>query len=54
MKPDIVICPVCLQKFNMNMAVAPLCYKLDVGVECPHCKYALLRQQVKDLQKELQ
>ena len=49
----IVICPVCLHKFNMAFARPAIDDSKDISVVCPHCQYALIKTVLLETQPEL-
>lgn len=50
---EIVICPVCLQKFNMGMASEGNIYKAGYATTCPHCRHTIPKHVVREAQSEL-
>lgn len=52
-KIQIVICPVCLHKFNMAFARPAIDDSQDISVVCPHCQYALIKTVLLETQPEL-
>lgn len=50
---EIVICPVCLNRFNMGFALDATCYKQGYGVQCPHCRINIPKETIREVQSEL-
>lgn len=50
---EVVICPVCLQKFNMGMANEGSIYKAGYATMCPHCRHTIPKHVVREAQAEL-
>lgn len=48
---EIVTCPVCLKQFNMAWVKQGSMFR-DSAV-CPHCNYELIKENVRDVQKDI-
>lgn len=53
MNIQIVICPACLKKYNAGVVATETTNNHTMSVQCPHCKYWVDTEQLKEAQPKL-